>query len=313
MHPVSPLADITGTVRLDSSRAVSEAVEFLLLARFTQEELHLPFLQRCFDDIGAAFSGRYSGYLGCDTPYHDLRHSLDTALLISRMIDGYQASHALKASRLNGTEATLAVVLALFHDVGYLRRCDEAHLQGAQLMQEHESRSVSFVRDYLAGTPLESFAESAQLIHATNFTCSTADVLHGQPVQQAAIAKMLGSADLISQLSDRCYLERCRDFLYQEFVLAGVDRIRDSNGHETVIYRDGNDLLSKTLGFYDQLAKQRLEQDFSGAYNMLDQHFLGANPYQASIDANMNYLRKLIMRDRLVDGLRRQPAQLLSN
>lgn len=312
MLPANTPFDITGTVRLDSAAAVSDAVSLLLRARFPTDELQLPFLQRCFAEIDAAFWGNYPGYLRCDTPYHDLRHSLDTALLMARMIDGYQNIHETKATRLTSMEATLAVVLALFHDVGFLRRSDESHLQGAQLMQEHENRSVAFVRLYFAGTPLESYADSAELIHATNFACATADVMHGQRVQQAVIAKMLGSADLISQLSDRCYLERCRDYLYQEFALSGADRVRDADGHETVIYRDGIDLLSKTLGFYEHLAKKRLEQDFSGMCHLLDQPFTGVNPYQASIDANMDYLRQLIAKDRLADGLRRHPKPLLA-
>lgn len=313
MRPANTFFDITGTVRMDRAAAVNDAVEYLLLSRFPNDELHLPFLRRCFHDIESLFDGQYPGYLGCDTPYHNLRHSLDTALLMGRMLDGYQIFHGHTSSLLTSREATLAVVLALFHDVGYLRRCNESHLRGAQLMQEHESRSVCFVRRYLSDSPLACYVESAELIHATNFAYSTADVLQGHPVQQSAIAKMLGSADLISQLSDRCYLERCRDFLYQEFVLAGADRMCDANGHETVIYSDGIDLLTKTLGFYDHLASKRLEQDFSGIHHVLDLHFLGVNPYQASIDANMNYLRKLIDGGRLVDGLRRRPEVLLSN
>jgi len=312
MLPALKPFDITGTVRLDRASSVSDAVEVLLLAKFPFDELPLHFLRRCFDDVEAAFSGTYRGYLHCDTPYHDLRHSLDTALLMTRMIDGYQQIHEKKTSRLTSIEATLAVILALFHDIGFLRRCDEHLLQGAQLMSDHENRSVAFIRQYLVGTPLESYVDSAELIHATNFAYSTADVLNGHPLQQAAIAKMLGSADLISQLSDRCYLERCRDFLYQEFVLSGADRTRDDNGHETVIYRDGIELLSKTLGFYDHLAKQRLEQDFSGISSLLDLHFKGLNPYHASINANMDYLRELISNDRLTEGLRRHPEPVIA-
>lgn len=303
--------DLTGTVRMDRAAAVNDAVAMLLVGRFPSDELHLSFLRRSFDDIEAAFGGHYPGYLRCDTPYHDLRHSLDTALLMARMMDGYQIVHDKQATRLSSTQATLAIVLALFHDVGFLRRNDESPLQGAQLMLQHEKRSVGFVRQYLAGTPLEGYADSAELIHATNFAFATADVLHGHSAQQVAIAKMLGSADLISQLSDRCYLERCRDFLYQEFLLAGADRLRDANGHETVIYRDGLDLLAKTPGFYDHLVKKRLEQDYSGMSQLLEQHFRGTDPYQASITANMDYLRQLIAKDQLDDGLRRHPEPLI--
>src|SRR5262245_18273501 len=82
--------DLTGTVRLDSAAAVAEASAALLATHFPATRPDAAFLRRSFDDIEAAFWGEYPGYLACDTPYHDLRHSLDTALLVARMIDGYQ-------------------------------------------------------------------------------------------------------------------------------------------------------------------------------------------------------------------------------
>lgn len=305
--------DLTGSVRLDSVTAVAGAVLALLARRFPADELNPPFLRRAFDDIEAAFWGEYPGNLRCDTPYHDLRHSLDTALLMARMCDGYQAVHGDDDARLNGREAELAVVLALYHDIGFLRRCDEKHLHGAELTREHENRSVVFVRNYLAGSPLADYAASAELIHATNFAQPAADVLHGHVAQQQAIARMLGSADLVSQLADRYYLERCRDFLYAEFVRAGLDRSSDAAGREVMVYRDGEDLLRQTPAFYDQLIRKRLQVDFGNIQQVLDTHFGELNPYAASMSGNLSYLRRLIADGRLREGLRRQPRALIPN
>ena len=36
------------------------------------------------------------------------------------------------------------------------------------------------------------------------------------------LGNMLGSADIIAQMSDRCYLEKCRDRLFPEFVWGGL-------------------------------------------------------------------------------------------
>ena len=311
MLPANTPFDLTGTVRLDCAATVSDAVARLLIERFPDAESDLPFLKKAFDDVEAAFWGDFSGYLSCDTPYHDLRHALDTALLTARMVDGYQSIHARTVSALSGTEAVLAVFLALAHDTGFLRRIDEAHLCGAQLSQEHEARSVDFVRAYLAGGPLADFGDSAELIHVTCFAQATADVLHGHREQQAAIARMIGSADLISQVSDRCYLERCRDYLYHEIRVAGMDRTRDAAGQECIRYLDGIDLLAKTPGFYDGLVRRRLEDDFGNIQHVLGRHFGEVNPYADSIRANLDYLRRLIGENRLGDGLRRHPAPLL--
>ena len=35
------------------------------------------------------------------------------------------------------------------------------------------------------------------------------------------VGHLLGTADMIAQIADRCYLEKCRDRLYAEFVLGG--------------------------------------------------------------------------------------------
>ncbi|HET6720175.1 MAG TPA: HD domain-containing protein [Rhodocyclaceae bacterium] len=310
--PHHPL-DLTGSVRLDSVAAVAGAVVDLLARRFPADELNPSFLRRAFDDIEAAFWGEYPACLPCDTPYHDLRHSLDTALLVARMCDGYQAVHGGVAARLHGREAELAVLLALFHDIGFLRRPAEKHLHGAQLTRQHENRSVLFVRAYLASSPLADYAASAELIHATNFAHAAADVLHGHVAQQQVIARMLGSADLISQLADRYYLERCRDCLYAEFVLAGLDRSTDAAGPEVVVYRDGEDLLRQTPAFYEQVIRKRLEVDFGNIQQVLDTHFGERNPYAASMAGNLAYLRRLIAENRLREGLRRRPRALIPN
>lgn len=306
-----PLFDLAGTVRLDSASAVASSVVRLLAERFPSRELDLAFLKTAFADIGDAFWGKYPGYLPCDTPYHDLRHSLDTALLTARMVDGYQRQHAGTALALSGLEAELAVFLALYHDIGFLRRDDEGHLCGAQLVRVHEQRSVDFVRAYLLNSPLADFADSADLIHVTCFARDAADVMHGHPEQQKAIARMIGSADLISQVSDRCYLERCRDFLYQEFALAGVDRSVGDDGQVRKIYADGDDLLVKTPGFYEHMVKRRLFETFGDIQQVLLAHFDGWNPYAESMKVNLDYLRRLIAEDRLSGGLRRHPVPLL--
>lgn len=311
MIPAYPPFDPTGCVRLDSVAAVAAAVGELLARRFAASELNAGFLRRAFDDLEAAFWGEYPGYLPCDTPYHDLRHSLDTALLVARLCDGYQARHGDDAARLSGREAELAVVLALFHDIGFLRRRDESRLHGAQLTRQHESRSVAFVRVYLANSPLADDAASAELIHATNFAHATADVLHGHVAQQQAIARMLGSADLIGQLADRYYLERCRDFLYAEFVQAGLDRGIDAEGQEVVLYRDGEDLLRQTPAFYENVIQRRLEVDFGDIQQVLDSHFDGFDPYAAALQGNLAHLRRLIAANRLHEGLRRRPRALV--
>jgi len=104
-------------------KAVADAVCAILAKRYGSDLDSL--VHQAFVDIEDAFWGRYPGLLSCDTPYHDLRHSLGTALLMARMVDGYEATHGVDLPALGRDKGTLAVLLALFHDIGFLRRYDE--------------------------------------------------------------------------------------------------------------------------------------------------------------------------------------------
>jgi hypothetical protein len=100
---------------------------------------------------------------------------------------------------------------------------------------------------------------------------------------------LLGSADLIGQMSDRVYLEKCRDFLYPEFVLAGIAEQRNEDGSANVVYASPQDLLVKTPLFYDMFARKRLEVYFEGVYRYAAAHFSRVNLYYEEISRNMNF------------------------
>lgn len=301
-------SDVTGTVNMVSPTAVADAVCGILTKRYGGDVDRL--VRPAFVDIEDAFWGRYTGLLACDTPYHDLRHSLGTALLMARMVDGYEAAHGTGLPALGRDEGILAVLLALFHDIGFLRRGDEAHLNGACLIRDHEQRGVDFMRSYLAQGPFARFAEQAELIHATNFAKPIVDTLNGLPRELFVIGQMLGTADLVSQIAGRYYLERCRYFLFREFVAAGVDRTISPSGETIVLYSTAEDLLRKTPGFYEHLVKRRLDEDFAQVFRYVAPHFGGEDPYAASMRRNLDYLRELIRRDDF-SSLRREPVPLM--
>jgi hypothetical protein len=120
---------------------------------------------------------------------------------------------------------------------------------------------------------------------------------------------MTASADVLSQLADRFYLERCRDFLYQEFVLGGMDRITNSDGVESILYQNAEDLLRKTPWFFESVIMKRLEHDLRGTYRYLDDHFGGQNPYVRSMFANIEFLKNVVDSEDF-SRLRRHPQPL---
>ena len=301
-------SDVTGTVNVSDARAVADAVCNILARRY--DGFADAPLRRCISDIGDAFFGRFPGYLECDTPYHDLRHALSTVLLMARMVDGYEISHAASLPALGADTATLAVVLALFHDVGFLRRQSETGINGATLVHDHEQRSVDFARSYFARGPYTSFAAQVDLIHATNFHQPVARTLGDQPGTRLIVGRMLGTVDLVSQLGGRYYLERCRDFLFPEFVLAGLDRQTLPNGDTTVLYASAEDLLRKTPDFYEDVARPRLEHDFDHCYRYIAPHFGGDDPYTRTMQRNLQHLRGMIKTNDF-SRLRRKPKPLM--
>ncbi|HTD12451.1 MAG TPA: hypothetical protein VK676_10315, partial [Steroidobacteraceae bacterium] len=119
------------------------------------------------------------------------------------------------------------------------------------------------------------------------------------------VGHLLGTADMIAQMADRCYLEKCRDRLYAEFVLGGV-ALPFTQGYPQVKYASGLDLLRQTPEFVNEVRAKRLEGDFHGAYRYLEILYGGRNPYLEAIERNVEYLCQ-VLRSENWQLLRRRP------
>jgi hypothetical protein len=295
--------DITNTVRVSSPQAVLRAVEELMQSTWPQ--MQLAPIQRAFADFDALFAGRMPGYSGVDTIYHDRQHTLDVTLAMARLVAGYERQ-VDAARKLTAERATAGVILALFHDVGYLRRSsDQAQVNGAEFTRNHVSRGAEFLAHYLPQIGLPQWAGVAsQIIHFTGYERPFESILTHDP-RDTALGHLLGTADMIAQLADRCYLEKCRDRLYPEFVLGGV-AMSNADGAREVRYASGLDLLRQTPAFVANTRATRLDNRFGGAYHYLEILFDGLNPYIEAIDRNMKYLEQ-ILRSESWRMLRRNP------
>lgn len=284
--------DVSNRVNVETPAAVCEAVLEVFAARYPGGEFSA--LQRGFADFEALFDGRYPGYLACDTLYHDLRHTLDMTLAMARLIDGHDRTCA-PTGRLGARRAALGVLIALLHDSGYLKRSSEAGIEnGAVFTKVHVSRSADFISAYL---PKIGFAREAplasRLVHFTGYEMDVADIQVDDP-RDRMIGWMVGTADLIGQMSDRMYLEKVRRFLYEEFVWAKIARERLTDGREIVRYSSPEDLILKTPSFYEHVARIRIDRKLGRADRYAESHFDGPNPYQSEIDRNMTFLREAI-------------------
>jgi hypothetical protein len=284
--------DVTNKVDVEDPDAVRDAVLALIAARYPGA--NLAALQQVFDDVKALFAGHFPGYLPCDTPYHDLRHTLDMTLAMARLIDGHDRSVAPSA-RIGARRAVLGVIVALLHDSGYMKRASEAYIEnGAVFTKIHVSRSADFLTRYL---PRLGYAEeasaAAKLVHFTGYEMDIDDILLHDP-KDRLLGCLVGTADLLGQMSDRMYLEKCREFLYPEFVWGRVARETLSDGREIVRYASPDDLMLKTPGFYEYVARTRMQTKLAGVDRFAEAHFDGTNLYQGEIDRNMGFLKRAI-------------------
>ena len=284
--------DVTNRVNVENPARVRDAILALYAARYPG--IDAAPLQQAFADFKALFEGDYPGYLACDTLYHDMRHTLDMTLAVARLVDGHDRGCAA-ADRLGARRAMLAVLIALLHDSGYLRRSAESVVEnGAVFTRTHVSRGADFIAGYLPGIGFGAEAGlAARLVHFTGYEMELDDIPVEDP-KDRMIGCLVGTADLLGQMSDRMYLEKCREFLYKEFVWGKIARERLPDGHEIVRYASPEDLIIKTPGFYEYVARVRIHKKLGNVDRYAEAHFDGANPYQAEIDRNMDFLRDTI-------------------
>jgi hypothetical protein len=297
--------DVTNSVQVSSPQAVLAAVRALY--RPTWPELSLDPLERAFEHFERLFAGEIPGYHGVDTVYHDRQHTLDITLALARLIVGYERQQS-EALRLGGARAVVGLITGLFHDVGYLRRTDERESRnGAEFTRTHVSRGARFLEEYLPLLGLGAWVPVAtEIIHFTGYEVPFPSLEGRLPDRRdVTVGHLLGTADMIAQMADRCYLEKCRDRLYAEFVLGGV-ALPFADGSRQVKYASGLDLLRQTPDFIDEVREKRLERDFDSAYRYLEILYGGRNPYLEAIDRNVEFLRQ-VLRSESWQLLRRRP------
>lgn len=301
--------DVTNSVQVSSTAAVTGAVRELFASAWAGESFDRVAL--AFEDFDRLFTGRMPGYHGVDTVYHDRQHSLDMTLAMARLMVGYERNVEPRL-RFGAERAVMALVTSLFHDAGYIREFDDRqHRNGAEFTLYHVTRSARFLARYLLSIGMESWVPVAtRVVHFTGYEIKLSQIQLADG-RDRKLGHLLGTADLIAQMADRCYLEKCRDRLYPEFVLGGVAAATGTDGALQVRYSSGLDLLRQTPQFVRETRVQRLEGEFEHAYRYLEPLFGGRNPYLEAIERNLGYLHRVLRAERW-PMLRRKPPLFTS-
>lgn len=282
--------DVTDRVQVSHPGEVARAVCGLLKSLYPQQDLQP--LREAYDTFTHLYAGTLPGYLGCDTRYHDAQHSLDCSLALARLIDGHERSVPAEQA-LGGPRAMLGVIVALFHDAGYIRSTRDTARNGAEYTLTHVRRSAQFIADFLPIIGLGRDAQrAAAIVHFTGYEMPLDQVPVSEP-KDRLIGFMLGTADILAQTADRCYLEKCRDFLFEEFKIAGLAGAPREASAQAPRYRTVEALLENTPDFNRRLWEDRLDGYFGSVHRYMEHHFKGRNPYAEQIGRHLELIARL--------------------
>jgi len=274
--------ELTNVLFIGEPEAVLEEIGHIM-ARIP-DGFDQAFFEKVFSDTQRLFHGEYPGYRASNTKYHSLEHTISVCLAAARLIHG----GSLEGQRFSPRNISLTLAAALFHDTGLIQREGEVEGSGAQYTVGHEERSIAFAKQYLS-THAFSWEEQdhcAALIRCTKLDLSPRKIPFATG-EMKTLGMIVGSADLLAQMSDRCYLEKLL-LLYKEFEEARL------GGFDSEL-----DLLQNTVDFYENRAKKRLQQDLGGVSVYVRAHFrdswgMDRNLYDEFIQKNIDYLNSLL-------------------
>jgi hypothetical protein len=250
-------------------------------------EFNYNFISNSYKDIIKLFKGGYSGYQKCDTKYHDLKHTEDCLLVMARLIHGaFLSKRSLCEKNVN-----LGLISAIMHDTGYIKASNDRTGTGGKYTKVHIARSIKFLTKYLARREFNS----ADINFCSNCIKCTGLLIQINTIEfispeNELMGKILGTADLIGQMSGPFYLKKLPN-LFKEFQEADIK-----------MYDSEFDLLEKTPGFWE-FTKDRFETELDNVDRYLRDHFrvrwgIDRDLDREAIEKNIDNLKYIIKNHR---------------
>ncbi len=278
---------VTGKIDTKQIGEAQREVHSIYTALFPHgDELFVP---RVFGWTHDFFSGKYGDYQPIDARYHNLEHTLQVTLCMTRLLRGRHRAAARPAITQKMFE--LGLLAILLHDTGYLKKRDDNEGTGAKYTLIHVDRSIEFAAQLLYE---KSFAPSEIKAVQNMIRCTGVNVNLAALMFQSEEEKMagfaLGTGDLLGQMAAKDYIEKL-PILYEEF--AEAYRFGAGNTAFEKVFESAEDLLRKTPDFWENYVKPRIENDFLGLYRFLNEPYPdGKNCYIERIEKNMSRLRR---------------------
>ncbi|MBW1775180.1 MAG: hypothetical protein JRJ82_20195 [Deltaproteobacteria bacterium] len=274
-------AKLSDLVDIHSPEGVLKEVQEIL--HLISPEFDLVPVNSAFNTVVSLFRGEHPGYQACNTLYHDLRHTTDAFLAMSRLIHGAM----LNGNHFSELNIITGLVASLFHDVGYILEEHDTEGTGAKYTADHEQISAEFFERHGLenGLPEEEILGGKIMILCTDLKTDIATIdFPGADVE--LLGRMINAADLLGQMADRTYLEKLL-FLYHEFKEGQVGD-----------YEGEVDILRKTPGFYNFI-QDRMEKVSALLDRFMVSHFtarwmLGTNLYTEAIQRQLEFLKNIL-------------------
>ncbi len=275
---VTKLSDLTNIS--SPSETFAEMTKVLALINPSYDPAPLKIV---FSDIIRLFKGEYPGYRASNTKYHNLDHTCSVTLATVRLMHGLH----IQGESMSSKVMELGLISALFHDSGLIQTEKELTGTGAQYTIGHEERSITLMENYLSakGFPAEDINDCRHIIKCTILTLPITEIpFRSEEIR--TMGKVLGSADLIAQMSDRRYLEKI-PLLFMEFEEAKMP------GFETPL-----ELFKNTEQFYHSVARKRLAEEMGNVSTAALFHFkerwdIDRDLYAEAITNNIEYMKKI--------------------
>lgn len=268
---------LTDLVDMDDHEEILKEVKVIL--QMINPQFDFSHLDWAYSLVHRLFNGKYPGYRECNTAYHDLFHTSEIMIAMTRLIHGAM----IEGFHFSEKDINLGVVSALLHDTGYIQAADDTTGTGAKYTMSHIQRSVDFTHWIYENDPYfcDQGKNFADIMFCTGLNTKIGDIKFETP-QIRMLGQMLGTADLLGQMADRHYLEKLLH-LYPEFVEGNVP------GFESEL-----ELLKKTAGFYE-ITKKRFANDLGEAFRYAISHFRvrwgrDEDLYGEQIERNIAYL-----------------------
>jgi hypothetical protein len=278
------IVQLSQLVDISTHKAILEEVKRIFSYHYAAK--YFRAVNRTYIIVKKLYGGGIRGYKACNTDYHNLSHVVDILLTVARLVDGYNSDNSPFPVHL----AINLLNAALLHDAGYIQEEWDSEGTGAQYTSFHVERGVQFLKKTheAFGITSEDVTIMSTLIRCTGFMVRIEKINFSSPEEKFA-GCILGTADLLGQMSDRNYLEKLI-FLFYEFKEAGL------KGFNTEF-----DLIRKTIDFYET-TKRRFVDTYLNAYSYAQNHFrkrfaIDHNLYMEAIDRHIGYLYTIIEDD----------------